>query len=85
MGNTTPEWCFAKSETGKGFAYCLNHGKYLKVFLEDGNIPADNNTSEDSIRGFCIEKHNWHLIDTIDGAKVNAIIYSMAETVKAVN
>lgn len=55
------------------------------MFLEDGNIPADNNTSEDSIRGFCIEKHNWHLIDTIDGAKVNAIIYSMAETVKAVN
>lgn len=74
-----------KSETGKGFIYCLNHEKYLKVFLEDGNVPADNNAAEGSIRGFCIGKHNWHLIDTINGAKASAIIYSIAETVKANN
>jgi transposase len=74
-----------KSETGKGFTYCLNQEKYLKAFLEDGNIPADNNAAEASIRGFCIGKHNWHLIDTIDGAKASAIIYSIAETAKANN
>lgn len=74
-----------KSETGKGFTYCLNQEKYLKVFLEDGNVPADNNSAEGSIRGFCIGKHNWHLIDTIDGAKASAIIYSIAETAKANN
>ena len=74
-----------KSETGKGFTYCLNQEKYLKVFLEDGNVPADNNAAESSIRGFCIGKHNWHLIDTIDGAKASAIIYSIAETAKANN
>ena len=74
-----------KSETGKGFTYCLNQEKYLKVFLEDGNVPSDNNAAESSIRGFCIGKHNWHLIDTIDGAKASAIIYSIAETAKANN
>lgn len=74
-----------KSETGKGFTYCLNQEKYLKVFLEDGNVPPDNNAAEGSIRGFCIGKHNWHLIDTIDGAKASAIIYSIAETAKANN
>lgn len=74
-----------KSETGKGFTYCLNQEKYLKVFLEDGNVPPDNNTAESSIRGFCIGKHNWHLIDTIDGAKASAIIYSIAETAKVNN
>lgn len=74
-----------KSETGKGFTYCVNQEKYLKVFLEDGNVPADNNAAEGSIRGFCIGKHNWHLIDTIDGAKASAIIYSIAETAKANN
>lgn len=68
-----------KSETGKGFTYCLNQEKYLKVFLEDGNVPADNNAAEGSIRGFCIGKHNWHLIDTINGAKASAIIYSIGE------
>lgn len=74
-----------KSETGKGFTYCINQEKYLKVFLEDGNVPADNNAAEGSIRGFCIGKHNWHLIDTVDGAKTSAIIYSIAETAKANN
>jgi transposase len=74
-----------KSETGKGFTYCLNQEKYLKVFLEDGNVPHDNNAAESSIRGFCIGKNNWHLIDTIDGAKASAIIYSIAETAKSNN
>lgn len=72
-----------KSETGKGFIYCLNQEKYLRVFLDDGSVPADNNAAEGAIRGFCIGKANWHLIDTIDGAKASAIIYSIAETAKA--
>jgi hypothetical protein len=74
-----------KSETGKGFTYCINQEKYLKVFLEVGNVPADNNAAEGSIRGFCIGKRNWHIIDTIDGAKISAIIYSIAETAKSNN
>lgn len=74
-----------KSETGKGFEYCLNQEKYLKVFIPDGNVPMDNNAAEGSIRGFCVGKHNWHIMDTIDGAKASAIIYSIAETAKANN
>jgi len=34
-----------KSETGKGFTYCLNQEQYLKVFLENGMVPADNNAA----------------------------------------
>lgn len=75
----------AQSETGKGFTYCLNQEKYLKTFLENGYVPLDNNACEASIRGFCIGKHNWHLIDTIEGAKASAVIYSIAETAKANN
>jgi hypothetical protein len=74
-----------KSETGKGFTYCLNQEKYLRVFLDDGNVPADNNAAEGAIRGFCIGKANWLMIDTINGAKASAIIYSIAETAKANN
>ena len=36
-------------------------------------------------RGFCLHKHAWKLIDSIDGAKSSAIIYSIAETAKANN
>ncbi|MDD6771824.1 MAG: transposase [Inconstantimicrobium porci] len=40
-----------------GFYYCLNQEKYLKVFLQDGYVPLDNNAAEGSINGFCIGKH----------------------------
>lgn len=75
----------AQSETGKGFTYCVNQEKYLKTFLENGYVPLDNNACEAAIRGFCIGKRNWHLIDTVHGAKASAIIYSIAETAKANN
>lgn len=39
--------------------------------------------SERAIRGFCIGRKSWQLIDTIRGAENSAIIYSIAETAKA--
>ena len=74
-----------KSKTWEGFNYSLNQEKYLKVFLDDGEVPMDNNAAEQSIRGFCIGKKNWVMIDTIAGAKSSAIIYSIAETAKVNN
>ena len=67
------------------FSYALNQEKYLRVFLTDGDVPMDNNASERAIRGFCVGKKNWQMIDTIHGAKSSAIIYSIVETAKANN
>lgn len=69
----------------EAFTYALNQESYLKVFLEDGDVPIDNNASERAIRGFCIGKKNWEMIDTVNGANSSAIIYSIAETTKANN
>ena len=74
-----------KSKTWEGFNYSLGQEKYLKVFLDDGEVPMDNNAAEQSIRGFCIGKKNWVMIDTVAGAKSSAVIYSIAETAKANN
>ena len=65
------------------FTYALNQEPYLRVFLENGNVPMDNNASERAIRGFCIGKKNWEMIDTVHGASASAIIYSISETAKA--
>lgn len=65
------------------FTYALNQERYLKVFLTNGDVPMDNNASERAIRGFCIGKKNWQVIDTLRGASNSAIIYSIAETAKA--
>ena len=74
-----------KDKFGDAVGYALNQEKYLRVFLTDGDIPIDNNASERAIRGFCIGKKNWQMIDTINGAKTSAIIYSIVETAKANN
>ena len=33
--------------------------------------------------GLCIGKKNWAMIDTINGAKASALVYSIVETAKA--
>lgn len=70
-------------KTKEAFTYALNQERYLRVFLENGDVPMDNNASERAIRGFCIGKKNWEMIDTVNGATSSAIIYSIAETAKA--
>ena len=74
-----------KDKFGDAVGYALNQEKYLRVFLTDGDVPIDNNASERAIRGFCIGKKNWQMIDTIHGAKSSAMIYSIVETAKANN
>lgn len=72
-----------KGKTGEGFTYCLNAEKYLRLFLDDGLIPIDNSASERAIRPFTVGRKNWQLIDTVNGAKASAIVYSIVETAKA--
>ena len=79
------EQIVVKGKLEAAFTYLLNQEKYLRVFLDDGDVPMDNNASERAIRGFCIGKKNWQVIDTINGAKTSAVIYSIAETAKANN
>ena len=79
------EQIVVKGKLETAFTYFLNQEKYLRVFLDDGDVPMDNNASERAIRGFCIGKKNWEVIDTINGAKTSAVIYSIAETAKTNN
>ena len=67
----------------KAFTCALRQEKSLKLFLEDGErfrwITVHRSVQ---LRGFCIGKKNWEMIDTINGATSSAIIYSIAETAK---
>ena len=70
-------------KTRDGLKYSLNQEKYLRVFLENGEVPIDNSATERAIRPFTIGRANWHIIDTIHGAQASAVIYSLVETAKA--
>lgn len=63
--------------------YSINQEKYLRVFLDEPIVPMDNNDAERSIKKFCVGKHSWHIIDSKNGAKASAMLYSIAETAKA--
>jgi len=69
--------------TKKGLQYSINQEKYLNVFLENGAVPIDNSACERAIRPFCVGRANWHIIDTIHGARASAVVYSLVETAKA--
>ena len=63
----------------------INQEKYLRVFLDDGEVPIDNSASERAIRTFCVGKKNWLFFDSIKGAEAGAAVYSITETAKLNN
>ena len=71
------------STIGKALAYSINQEKYLRVFLTDGMIPPDNNYAEQAIRPFTIGRKNFVLMESDNGAKASAMLYSLVETAKA--
>ena len=75
----------ASSKLTEALKYSYNQEKYLRTFLDDPDIPLDNNDAERSIKAFCVGKHSWHIIDSTKGAKASALLYSIAESAKANN
>ena len=73
------------SVIGKALAYSIHQEPYLRKFLDDGNIPMDNNCAEQAIRPFTIGRKNFVIIESDRGAKASAVLYSLAETAKANN
>lgn len=71
------------STIGRALAYSINQEKYLRKFLSDGNIPMDNNYAEQAIRPFTLGRKNFVIIESDNGAKASAILYSLSETAKA--
>ena len=71
------------SNIGKALAYSIHQEPYLRTFLTDGDVPMDNNYAEQAIRPFTIGRKNFVLIDSSNGARASAMIYSLVETAKA--
>ncbi len=71
------------SKLTEALNYSFNQEKYLRAFLVDALIPLDNNDAERSIKSFCVGKHAWHIVDSVNGASASALLYSIAESAKA--
>lgn len=71
------------SPIGKALSYSIHQEIYLRTFLDYGEVPMDNNCAEQAIRPFTIGRKNFVLIESSNGAKASAILYSLVETAKA--
>lgn len=69
-----------KSKLADAVRYALNERKYLCTFLQDGNVPIDNNRAENAIRPFAVGRKNWLFNNTANGARCSAILYSVIST-----
>jgi len=72
-----------QSTIGRALAYSIHQEQYLRTFLDDGEVSMDNNFAEQAIRPFTIGRKNFVLIESSNGARASAMIYSIVETAKA--
>lgn len=71
------------SKLAKAVQYALNERKYLCRFLDDPDLPIDNNRAENAIRPFVVGRKNWLFSDSVKGAQASAMLYSLAVTATA--
>jgi transposase len=71
-----------KTVLGKALRYTDNEWHRLIRYIDDGEIPIDNNRCENAIRPFVIGRKNWLFSNSQQGARASAAIYSLIETAK---
>ena len=54
----------------------------MSRYIENARWPIDNNPAENAIRPFVIGRKNWLFSRSQRGAKANASLYRLIETVK---
>ncbi len=70
------EQLLPKSDAGQAVAYMLKNWTALTRYLEDGDLPIDNNRTERSLRGLAIGRNNWTFLGSDRGGKTMAILRS---------
>ena len=72
-----------KSALAKAVRYALHEKPFFYTFLQNSNVPPDNNRAENAIRPFAIGRMNWLFSNTANGAACSAILYSIVATAQA--
>jgi hypothetical protein len=71
-----------KSKYGKGLRYFLENYPGLTLFLEDAEIPIDNNSQERLLRNHVVGRKTWYGTHSPRGAITAAILFSVVESCK---
>lgn len=69
-----------KDPLNVALGYAFNQMEKLKVFLTDGELPIDNNLSEQSIKSVVIGRKNYLFVGSEDAGRWGATCYSLTES-----
>ena len=66
-----------KSDIGQAVGYLRNQWVALQRYLQDGNLPPDNNHSERVIRPLTIGRKNWMFLGSVEAAPGRMKLFSI--------
>jgi transposase len=66
-----------KSAMGKAIGYALGQWQALLVYLQDGDLGIDNNSSERGFRGVAVGRRNWLFLGSDEGGDTAAVLFSV--------
>lgn len=73
----------AKSDvTAKAIDYSLSNWTGLVRYLDDGNVPIDNNAVENAIRPLAVGRKNWLFVGSQQAGERAAVMLSLIESAK---
>jgi len=68
--------------TAKALDYSLKRWGALTLFLDDGQVPIDNNAIENQIRPIAIGRNNWLFADSLRAGQRAAAVMSLIQSAK---
>lgn len=71
-----------QSKYAKGLKYLLENYAGLTLFLEDPDVPIDNNSQERLLRSHVVGRKTWYGTHSERGALTAAILFTLVETCK---
>jgi transposase len=71
-----------RSDFGKAVRYMLERWPGLTRFVDDPQVPLDNNAAERALRGPVVGRKNHYGSRSLRGTQVAAIFYTLCETAK---
>jgi transposase len=86
---TLHTWLVAKRQalakadvTAKAIDYSLSNWPALRHFLDDGNVPIDNNAAENAMRPLAVGRKNWLFVGSQQAGERAGNILSLIESAK---
>jgi len=71
-----------QSSLGEAVSYTLNHWDSLCLYVEDGDVPMDNNRTEHALRQQVLGRVNWLFVGSARGGETAAVLYSLVASCK---